>query len=279
MEIAPKGLSLFLMFALPLGLGVYLTRRFRLGWRLFLVGGVTFVLSQIGHLPFNSIVINPVLARLGFPQAGPGAGLALTAAILGLSAGLFEEGARYLIFRFWIRSARTWSEGVLFGAGHGGTEAMLLGVFLLLQHIQAYALRGQDLSQIVPAEQLGAAEAQLAAYWASPPALFLLAPVERVFAMAVQISLAVLVLQGFVRGAGLLWLGAAIGWHAVVDGVAVFLGITWGAQTGSLAGAVSTEVAVGILAAVSVWIVLRLRGSSLEPQAATGGAPAQSKPS
>ena len=43
-----------LMITLPIALGIYLTRRFQLGWRLWWIGGATFVISQVGHLPFNS---------------------------------------------------------------------------------------------------------------------------------------------------------------------------------------------------------------------------------
>ncbi len=65
MDIALRGLSALLMIALPLALGAYFTRRWHLGWGLALVGAVTFLLSQAGHIPFNAQVLNPVLARLG----------------------------------------------------------------------------------------------------------------------------------------------------------------------------------------------------------------------
>ena len=51
MEIAARGAAALLMIAMPLALGAYLIRRSRSGWALFLVGAVTFIGSQILHIP------------------------------------------------------------------------------------------------------------------------------------------------------------------------------------------------------------------------------------
>jgi len=279
MDIALRGLSALLMIALPLALGAYFTRRWHLGWGLALVGAVTFLLSQAGHIPFNAQVLNPILARLGFgatPGAQPVGALAASTLLLGLSAGVFEEGARFLVYRFWIRRARSYREGVIFGLGHGGTEAILAGVLAILQHTQAYALQGQDLSTVVPADQLAAAEAQLQQYWSTPAPAFLLASVERASAMAVQITLAVLVLQAFTRPRGGLWLLAAVAWHTAVDAAAVFTAVLWGTYQGSVSGAVASEILVGAFAVASLFILMRLRPASTantsQPSAATPSA-------
>ncbi|HHH82625.1 MAG TPA: YhfC family intramembrane metalloprotease, partial [Chloroflexi bacterium] len=54
-------LNALLMILLPLGLAIYLTRRFGLDWGLFGVGAVSFISSQVLHLPFNAWVLNPFL--------------------------------------------------------------------------------------------------------------------------------------------------------------------------------------------------------------------------
>ena len=179
MEIAVRGLNGLLMIALPLALGVFLVRRLRLSWGIFGVGGLTFVASQVVHLPFNHWVLQPFLMRFGLgPESGP-AGLVAVALMLGLSAGVFEEGARYLAYRYGLRRAREWSQGVLFGAGHGGVEAILLGVLALVGLMQAVAYRGVDLATLLPPGQVAAAQAQLAAYWESPWYFALLGALER----------------------------------------------------------------------------------------------------
>src|SRR3990172_3550079 len=259
MEIAARGAAALLMIAMPLALGAYLIRRYRSGWGLFLVGAVTFVGSQILHIPFNSYVLNPLLASAGFgAETGPGLMLALAALLLGLSAGVFEEGARWLAYRFWIRRARTWPQGLIFGSGHGGAEAVVLGLLALATLIQLVVLRGQDLASLVPAEQL-AAQAQVEAYWSLPGWTFFLAAVERASSLAVQTTLAVIVLQSFLRPRGGLWLLAAIGWHMLVDAVAVYAGFTTGLYGGSVTGTVITEAIIVCMAGISLVILFKLK--------------------
>ena len=260
MEVAARGAAALLLIVMPLALGAYLVRHFKIGWRLFLIGAVTFVASQIPHIPFNIYILTPLMAGLGFgPEDGPGLALAGAALMLGLSAGVFEEGARWLTFRFWIRRARTWPEGVGLGSGHGGAEAVITGLIALATLIQLTALRGQDLSAIVPAEQLAAAEAQIDTYWALPGWVYFFSVVERASALAVQITLSVIVLQAFLRRRRGLWLLAAIGWHALVDAIAVFAGVSTGVYAGSIPGTAITEILIAGMAGISLLILLRLR--------------------
>jgi uncharacterized membrane protein YhfC len=255
------------MVAMPLALGAYLVRRYRTGWGLFLVGAVTFIGSQIFHIPFNSYVLNPILASIGFgADIGPGWALAAAALLLGLSAGVFEEGARWLAYRFWIRKARTWPQGVVFGSGHGGAEAFIIGLLALATLVQLLALRGQDLAGIVPPEQLAVAQAQVETYWSVPGWTFFMAAVERASALAIQMTLAVIVLQAFLRPRGWLWLLAAIGWHALIDAVAVYTGIATGVYNLSVSGTVISEAVVAFLALLSLLILFRLRPAE-EPAA------------
>ena len=46
--------------------------------------------------------------------------------VLSLTAGLFVETARWLMLRRFAPAARGWRNAVMFGAGHGGIEAILL---------------------------------------------------------------------------------------------------------------------------------------------------------
>src|SRR6185436_234688 len=133
-------LNFVLMIALPIALGVFLTRRFKLGWGLWAIGAATFVLSQVVHLPLLWGIDQ--LAKNGVIPAPPENWILLSNAILlGLLAGLCEETARYLVYRFWIKDARTWREGVLFGAGHGGLEAIILGGLVALSFINMVVLK------------------------------------------------------------------------------------------------------------------------------------------
>jgi uncharacterized membrane protein YhfC len=249
-DSAIRGLNALVMICLGLGLGVWLARRRRLPWGLFGIGAATFVLSQIAHIPFNSLVLNRLLSALGWPDAASTGGLIGASVLLGLSAGVFEEGARYLTYRFWAKKARSWEESLMIGAGHGGIEAVLLGLLAAYALLQALALRGVDLTTVVPADQLQTARLQLEAFWATPWYGVLLGAVERLFAICLHLSLSVMVLQCFTRRQWL-WLPLAIGWHALLDAVAVAAGVRLGPYW--------TEALVGLMAMISLAIVFALR--------------------
>jgi uncharacterized membrane protein YhfC len=106
------------MILLPIIVAIYLSRRFKLSWRLFLAGGITFIASQIPHVPL-------VLALTSTFKSW---GIVAYAIVLGLLAGIFEETARYILFKFIRKDNKTWNEGVFIGFGHGGTEAIILGI-------------------------------------------------------------------------------------------------------------------------------------------------------
>lgn len=221
-------LNALTMLVLPLLLGIWLASRWRTPWRLYFVGAATFILSQVGHIPFNTFVLNPQLERLRGPGELSVSAIIITALLLGLSAGLFEESARYAVYRWWIRDARTWAKGLMFGAGHGGVEAIILGLLALVGVVNVHLIQSGLAEGMIPAEQAEAAATQLAAAREEIAALvngpwynLLAGGLERVFALAAHLAMALLVLQSLVRR-NLLWLGAAIGWHTLLNAVAVF---------------------------------------------------------
>jgi uncharacterized membrane protein YhfC len=242
-------LSAILILTLAIGTGVYLTRRFRLPWRLYLIGGAIFVLSQVFHIPFNAGV--SLLFRDGYLPTPPDAWLpAFNAIFLGLSAGLFEEVARFLGLRWWAKEARSWSRCLLYGAGHGGFEALFVGGLILLSYLVMVALQGSDLAAILPPDQLNTAQAQADAYWTVTWYDSILGFVERAFTLPVQISLSILVLQVFVRRQ-IRWLWFAIAWHALIDAIVVYLARSWNVY--------AVEGVVAVFAVASLGIIFALR--------------------
>lgn len=247
-------LSGLLMVGMPIALGIYLARRFRLGWRIWLIGAATFIISQVGHIPFNALVTR--MFQVGvLPTPAASWRPIFNAVFLGLSAGLWEELSRAAVYRWWIWDARSWRKGVQFGAGHGGAEAIILGVLVLLNLFSMAAFRGADLSQRVPASQLALAEAQVQAFWSMPWGTTLLGAVERAFTIPLQIGLAVIVLQAFTRRQPL-WVVGAILLHALVDAVTVYLSGVWADHSW---GIYAIEGIVGLFALAAVVILFALR--------------------
>ena len=251
--VVTYALSGLLMIAMPVGLAIFLTRRWKLGWRIWWIGFATFVLSQVGHIPFNDGA-NLLLNRTGIVYWSPTAQLLFNAVFFGLSAGLFEEGARYLVLHFWLKDARSWRTGTLFGAGHGGSEAILLGLLALYGYIRLIAFRNatpDQLSQSFGSANVALAQAQLAAAWSAPWYQTLVGALERFFAIPCQIAMALLVMQAFTcRKIG--WLFLAIGYHALIDGTSVILAY----QQNAL---LWIEAAAGLFAILSLAIIFLLR--------------------
>ena len=251
-DIVIRVLNALLMIAIPLVLGVYLSKKQGTGWRLFGIGAVTFIASQVLHIPFNAWVLNPLLETLGLSFTGTTVQSIVLALLFGLSAGVFEETSRYVVYRFWLKKPldRTWRSALMFGAGHGGIESIILGVLALVAFIQLLVYRNADLSAIVPADQLELAMSQVETYWSLPWYAALLGAVERAAAISFHLSATVLVLQVF-RRRNILWLFFAIGLHTLLDAVAVFGMQTWGMYI--------TEALIVGLAILSLGIIFLLR--------------------
>ena len=230
------------MIVIPIIAGIYFARKLNLSWKLFLAGGLTFIASQVLHIPLV-LALTPTFQSWG---------IVAYALILGLLAGLFEETARYILFKFVLKKSRTWNEGVYVGIGHGGTEAILLGVMTALAFANMLAYRYIDLSTVpsIPPEQLELAKQQVEAYWSMPPYLAILGFIERIFAMCLHVALSVMVMYGLVSRKQT-WFWLAVSWHAIVDAGAVYLG-----QNISM---IALEGVIGLFAIVSIVIVLWMK--------------------
>jgi uncharacterized membrane protein YhfC len=211
-------LNALLMITAGVGLGVWVTWRFHLSWRLYGIGAATFVLSQVGHIPFNATVL-PWLKNLGMPFPPEPVGVVAVAVFAGLSSGLFEETARWVMYRWAVKDARSWRKALALGAGHGGIEAILAGALAGWTVFQAIALMGvSDLSTVVSAQQLPQVQAFVDAFWSAPWYATLLGALERFLALPLHLALSVLVFQCFARRQWGWWLLAVL-WHGSANGI------------------------------------------------------------
>jgi uncharacterized membrane protein YhfC len=243
------------MILLPIGLGFWLTRKFKLSWKLFFAGALTFIASQILHIPFL-YGLTALFANGTLPSPPLAWATAFNAVLLGLLAGIFEETARYILFKFFLKNARTWREGVLVGAGHGGVEAIIIGVLAVFTVINMVVMRNMDLSALgIPADQLVLAKQQVDAFWAAPAYTGLIGLLERVFAVCLHLSLSVMVLYS-IASRKPIWFWMAMLWHALVDAAAVYLM--------PLIGAMPVEGVIGLMAVVSLGIMFGLKPKFME---------------
>lgn len=259
MIIALFVLSFLAVIALPIVVAHQINKSYQTGWGLFGIGAVTFVAAQVLHIPFNLFV----QSRDWFPSdTAVFTNLLIVALFLGFSAGFFEEGARYLTYRFWAKRARSWKDGMMLGAGHGGIEAILLvGIVGLLNVLFFAAWQNGAFQNVVPADQMGQFQEQVDALYATPWYLVPLGFVERVFAICFHLSASLLVMQVFIRKQ-FRWWWAAVVLHAFLNGmVIVVLGLT--AERFGENSALIVEGALGLFTLLPLWIIFKLKDSEL----------------
>ena len=115
---------------LPLGLGIFFWRKSKGRWRFFFIGCIIFpvfvlILERTAHS----------LLLYGAPGAVLQRNIWLYAFYAGLMAGVFEECGRWLAFKLSLRWSRGPGDALMYGAGHGGIEAILLAGMTMLSNI------------------------------------------------------------------------------------------------------------------------------------------------
>jgi len=213
-------LNALLMAGIPCLLAVILIRRGDDGFGPIGIGIAAFVLSQVGHIPFNQFVLLPALEGWGIGIAQSGWKLLMLGIAAGLSAGIFEETARYLSFRFWLKKNKNTLLPIKYGVGHGGIEAFLLGILALYALIQVLSLGGEGSLNSFPSEQVELIRTQITAYWDVPWQHSLLGAWERVSALAFHIGASLMVYKS-VREKKPSWLVVAVLGHTLLNAFAV----------------------------------------------------------
>ncbi len=210
-----------LMIIIPCLAGYLLLRRKGGGFRPIWIGVAGFVLSQLGHIPFNQFLLLPGLERLGIElTARSGGDLWILGISVGLSAGIFEESLRYFVFRFWLKEERGEALPWKYGVGHGGVEAILTGLLALYAFIQVSALGGEGALAGFPEDQVELIRSQVDAYWALPWHQSLLGAWERVSALLFHLGASVFVYKSF-REKNLFWFLVALAGHTGMNAFAV----------------------------------------------------------
>ena len=164
-----------------------------------------------------------------------------------LAAGVFEETGRYVGFRFLLRKHTDRSVSVMYGIGHGGIEAILVGgVSAISNLVFSLQYNSGALAGNSAAETAGNSLAAMI------PGLFFVSGIERLIAVCLHIALSVLVFLA-VQRAGRLWLyPAAILLHAGAD---VFAALY---QKGVLTNVWLVELFVALATAAIGWFAWRL---------------------
>lgn len=170
-----------LEITLPLILAYLLHKRIGAAWAVFLTGGIMFLLSLV-RIPLNSAA-SILLQSLSLQTA-----VILGIAFPSLTAGLFEEGARWIAFRFLVKDHRIFN-GIMYGAGHGGFESIfLVGLSVVSSAVIAYFY-----PNLLSARQLAVLNS-------TEPWLAFVGLYERIMVLTIQIALSLIVLRTLLTG-------------------------------------------------------------------------------
>lgn len=219
-SLAAMFFTLLLSLFLPVGLLVYGYRRYRFSLKAFFVGAAVFILFQVAsRIPLLVYLSSqPCYINLS-------ANIFFTALVIGgFTAALFEECGRYLGFILILKNDLSWKNGLAYGLGHGGAEAILIvGLTYINNLVISLMINSGTFEQYMA--PLMSADAAAALKWqliTMPPSIFACAGVERALTLMIQIALSLIVLYA-VKHRQPLYLLLAILLHTLLNAGAILL--------------------------------------------------------
>ena len=214
LSLSAMAISAALSIFVPIGLFIYYRRNQQISYKVTGAGILSFVVF--------AMILERILHAYVF-NFNPVTGQWLTNTTIfvlygSLAAGIFEEGGRFLFFRYLLTKRRSYRDGLAFGIGHGGIESIIIGGSASLQNI-AFALSlnagtlDQSIGNTLSPEFLISIKTALLS---TSPLLFLTGGLERIIALVMHIALSLLVLYG-VRQAQFRYVLLAVGIHAIFN--------------------------------------------------------------
>ncbi len=175
----------------------------------------------------------------------------------GFMAGLFEETGRYVAFKTVLKKYRGKDiNALMYGAGHGGVEALLLlGTAMISNIVMSVVINlglGSMITGSAPQEALSQITDVFNTLINTPSYTFLLGSVERISAVAFHIAASVLVWFAAKRHGKFYLYPLAVLLHLALDALTVVLS-GFELNVFALEAAIAVFAAVTVLIAVLVW--------------------------
>jgi uncharacterized membrane protein YhfC len=139
------------------------------------------------------------------------------------SAGIFEETARFLSFKFLKRNYFGVKTALSYGIGHGGIESILIaGASMIAAIVYSVMINTANIEIITAQMSVESAQkfnVQIGILSSTKPSMFLFAGIERMFAVIIQISLSIFVYYSVYSSKKFAYLlyPAAIFIHALIN--------------------------------------------------------------
>lgn len=251
--IAAFVLSLLVQVGFPLAVTLYYRSRTRARWQIYGYGAVMFAVFQLFTWLPLSVYLDTTLGAAFTSELWAFIWLMTMA----LTTSLVEESGRWLGYRYLFPRGLyrlTWTNGVMYGLGHGSLETLLFFAGLTFVYFVAYLILGNlNLSAVAQPLGVGPSSSFIAALsdiantsWEQP----IVVAVERILALPHQIAWSLLVMESVILRQKR-WFGFAILFHTSV--AVIVPGLV------RLAGFLVAEVINALFATLSLWIILKLR--------------------
>lgn len=213
LSIVCISISLLVIFLVPIGLIVYMYRKHRISFKAVLVGAVVFVVFQnLLRIP----ILNALSTQMWFKVLQMNAwGHSL---FLGITAGLFEEIGRFIGFKYFLKDRLEWKNGIAYGVGHGGIEAIIfMGLVYINNLVYSIYINSGKFDSIIGSRLPQNIVLPIkSALINSSPFIFLYGGIDRLIVITIQIALSLVVLYA-VLYKKYSYLVIAIVLHTLVD--------------------------------------------------------------
>ncbi len=192
----------------PIGLYIYLNKKYRISLKVAIIGATTFVIfALILEQSMHKVILGRELITNKWLYAFYGA----------IAAGVFEEIGRFMSFKFILKENRRSLDGVTFGIGHGGIEAILIGTVGNIQNIIfAIAINKGTFDSItsnLPKETMLEIKSLILD---TPSYMFIMGGLERIMAVVLHMGFSMIVLRS-IEYNEIKYLFFAIAYHFLVD--------------------------------------------------------------
>lgn len=211
-------ISLILSIFVPLGLIIFLKLKYKISFKAVFIGVLVFFVFQV----LLRIPIITYLSQTSWYTINVASTPIILAIFLGFTAGLFEEGGRYIAFKFVLKKERKWKDGIAFGLGHAGIESILLvGLAYISNIVISFLINSGSFNILNNSTGSGQNLDKLKDILINTESyMFILGGFERLFVLTIHIGLTLIVLYGIRKGKKI-YLLLAIFLHTGIDMIAV----------------------------------------------------------
>lgn len=238
-------ISIIISILIPIAVATYSYKNFKISFKALITGVFIFIVfALILESTLHSFIFKyTTIQHHPYAYAFYGA----------CAAAVFEEFGRLIGFKTILKNKRSWKDGLGYGLGHGGIEAVIIGGISNINNlIYSFMINSGSLDLLktkLPIETIGVIKNALIN---TPSYMFLISGFERLFAFTLQIALSILVLYSVKMGKYRYFIYALL-LHFIAD---IFAALY---QAKVLKSIFAVEIIVFAIAAFSFAFIIRSR--------------------